>query len=154
MKTKRWYRAILWVATVFVAGVIWWFSGQSAAESSALSGGVTGSLFGRLFVLFGFSEEAKVFVHVLVRSAAHVVVFAVLGLCLVLLTRSYALKRWHLVSGGVGFLYAVIDECHHLWAAGRAFEIADLVKDGLGVAIAIGIVALIYKRKEQKRNGV
>ena len=33
-------------------------------------------------------------------------------------------------------------------------NIADLVKDGLGVAIAIGIVALICKRKEQKRNGV
>ena len=154
MKTKHGIRALLWAATLLVAGVIWWFSGQSAAESSELSGKVTSGLFGRLFAFLELSEEAKIAVHVLIRSAAHVAVFAVLGLCLALLLRSYAVKRWWLFSSLIGMAYAVVDECHQLWAAGRAFELADLWKDSLGVWLAIGFVALICKRKEQKRTGV
>ncbi len=131
---------MLWVITVGMAGAIFFFSEQSAEQSSALSGGVARGLFS----FWHLTEQQQAALHELVRSAAHVATFAALGLFSSLLAHSYA-PRWGLpaaVGGGCG--YAMLDECHQLWrAAGRAFEWADIAKDSAGVLLGAAVAALV-----------
>ncbi len=148
-------KAGLWALTLSVAGVIFWFSAQSAEESSAVSNAVTGGVFGWLFDLLGLTEGQREVAHELIRSGAHVVLFALLGFSTSLLTRSYQLRRWVMVTVSACSAYAVLDECHQLWrAAGRAFEWMDIVKDVGGVLLGIGAVALLCRLVVRQKQWV
>lgn len=145
----------LWALTLSVAGVIFWFSAQSAEESSAVSNAVTGGVFGWLFDLLGLTEGQRETAHELIRSGAHVLLFALLGFSTSLLTRSYQLRCWVAVTVGSCAAYAVLDECHQLWrAAGRAFEWMDIVKDVSGVLLGVGAVALLCRLIVRKQRGI
>ena len=94
--------------------------------------------------------------HIIIRGAAHVASFALLGLFASLLARSYRLKRWFVITFIACTTYAVFDECHQLWiAAGRAFEVVDIVKDAIGVVIGAGLavaLTVVYRRIRQNRK--
>lgn len=152
-------KIILWVLTLSVALGIFMFSEQSAEQSSAISGAITQGLLGSLFSFFEFSEAQQETLHSLIRSVAHVASFALLGMFTALLVRSYRLKHWLLISFGSCAVYAVFDECHQLWiAAGRAFELFDIVKDcagallGVGLAVALSVCAARYRVKKQNQK--
>lgn len=145
----------LWALTLSVAGVIFWFSAQSAEESSAVSNAVTGGVFGWLFDLLRLTESQRETAHEFIRSGAHVVLFALLGFSTSLLTRSYRLRRWVMVTVGACAAYAVLDECHQLWrAAGRAFEWMDIAKDTGGVLLGVGAVALLCRLAVRQKQWV
>lgn len=128
------------MTTVLIAGMIFWFSEQSAEQSSTLSGGITKGLFSFL----NLSESQLRLLHEGIRSAAHIGTFALLGFSSSLLSHSYRRQGWAIPVLVGGVAYALLDECHQLWrAAGRAFEWVDIVKDSIGVGIGIAVVALI-----------
>ena len=153
MKKKTVYRAFLWGLTVGIAGMIFWLSHQTAEQSSALSGGVTEGLLSSLFAFLKLNEVQQAVWHAGVRAAAHVATFWLLGISTSLLTRSYALRRWVLITvlscGG----YALFDECHQQWfAAGRTFQIEDIAKDSIGVLLGIAVVALCAALRNRKQR--
>lgn len=154
MRTKTIKRSVLWILTVSVAGLIFWLSGQTAEQSGSLSGNVTNGLLGQLFVWLKLSVVQQQAMHELIRSAAHVGLFGVFGLCVSLLVRSYTLRRWIGITLPVCFVYALTDECHQHWfAAGRAFEWADIAKDMIGVVLAVLFVALCTAWWRRKKRG-
>ncbi len=134
-------KLVLWVLTLSVAACIFVFSGQSAEQSSAISGAVSQGLLGSLFSFLSLNEAQQELFHILLRSGAHIFMFALLGFFASLLARSYQLKRWKVITFTSCLAYAVVDECHQLlFAAGRAFEWSDILKDGCGVLIGILLV--------------
>lgn len=154
-------KIIWWLLTGFCLFTIFGFSGQSAAESSQLSGSLTETLLSLIpsYNLLSADGQAAVLsvVHELVRSVAHIATFAALGFCVYMLTRSYALHRCFLVAYPSCVVIAVADEClQRALAAGRAFEWVDLLKDwsgsllGIGLAVLVGFVikGINYSRKE------
>lgn len=145
MKTKTIYRVAMWILTLSSAGVIFWFSSQTAEQSSAFSGEVTQGLLGGIFTFFQLTAEQQQTAHELVRSVAHVGSFSVLGLFASLLTRSYTERWWIPITVLACGVYAVFDECHQLWfSAGRAFELVDVAKDLIGTLLGVGAVVLFY----------
>lgn len=154
-------KIIWWLLTVFCLSTIFGFSGQSAAESSQLSGSLTETLLSLIPSYNTLSVEEQTAVvavaHEILRSVAHVATFAALGFCVYRLTRSYALRRSFFVAFPACVVVAVIDEClQRALAAGRAFEWVDLLKDwsgsllGIGAAVLVGLVikGIQYSRKE------
>ncbi len=154
-------KIIWWVLTVFCLSTIFGFSGQSAAESSQLSGSLTETLLSLIpsYNILSIEEQTAVVAvaHEVIRSVAHIATFAALGFCTYMLTRSYALRHSFLVAYPSCMLVAVADEClQRLLAAGRAFEWLDLLKDWSGSLLGIGIAVLVsfaikgihYSRKE------
>ncbi len=154
-------KIIWWVLTLFCLSTIFGFSGQSAAESSQLSGSLTETLLSLIpsYNLLSADEQLAVVAvaHEVIRSVAHIATFAALGFCVYMLTRSYALRRSFFVAFAACVIVAVIDEClQRVLAAGRAFEWVDLLKDWLGSLFGIGIAVLLgfvikgihYSRKE------
>ncbi len=150
-----WRKGILWTLTLSVAGLIFWLSSQSAEQSSALSGDISQGLLAGVLAFLKLSSAQQAAFHELLRSAAHVTLFALLGWCSSLLVRCYTKRRWWWIAGGACFLYAVLDECHQQWfAAGRAFELADIAKDTAGAAVAIALVAVACRLRRSKKDTV
>ncbi len=155
MAAKTAQRLVWWVLTVTVAGIIYWFSDQTAEQSGTLSGEVTQGLLGHLFTWLHLTSEQLETVHEWVRSGAHVFLFWLLGLFCSLLVRSYTLRRWVGITVLSCGIYAVLDECHQQWfAEGRAFEWVDIAKDVFGILLGTMVVLLaVWYRAKRRKKG-
>ena len=80
-----------------------------------------------------------------VRKAAHVAIYALLGISswIVFLQLSVSLKRAWFFALLVCSLYAVTDEWHQYYIAGRGAGWGDVVLDSIGALIGIGIGYLL-----------
>ncbi len=75
----------------------------------------------------------------LLRKAAHVVEYAILGALLARALPSYA---WAIA---VGSLYAVTDEVHQVFVAGRTGSPVDWALDTVGVAVGVAAYARLRR---------
>lgn len=141
-------RQIVWlVITILIMAVIFIHSAMPADVSSAESDGLAARVAQLLHI--GIHQAT-----VLVRKAAHLTEYGVLGIFLILFIRS--LKRlgaapWRcvLIAWLIGAAYAVSDEVHQRFVPGRSGEIRDILIDAAGVAIGIAIVCIVaYKLKK------
>lgn len=152
-KTVNWFCVIAWMIFIFA------FSGQTAADSSALSGGIVDIVAKWLhsfFVWCGNGDrgiDLKILTF-LIRKAAHAFLYFVLAVlvCRALSPSHDISKRELLIAFGITLLYACSDEIHQLFLDGRSAEIRDVIIDGcgaiLGLAVYIFSVRQIKKRSK------
>jgi len=57
-----------------------------------------------------------------------------------------------LLSVGLSILYALSDEFHQIYVPGRAFQVADLLLDLVGILIGVGIYFFINKSQNEKHR--
>lgn len=161
MARKQCVRLILWIAVGIVAGMIFWFSAQSGAASSQLSGGITEKVVEVVepdYASLPEPEQQTLFdaVQFVVRKSAHFSEYALLGFLLRLLCASYALRRGGLVSWLCGTGYAATDELHQWFVAARSAMWQDVCLDSsgvlAGVLLATGILALIAYKRNRRRT--
>ena len=131
---------------LLLMGLIFFFSSQSAEDSSASSGRLDALMISWLFPDFErqspeWQAEIRHRVDFFVRKTAHLLEFAALGFSLRLhlqaLGRWREIRRPQLLSWGIGTFYAVTDELHQFFSAGRAPRPADVGIDSLGVMLGI-----------------
>jgi len=128
--------AATWMALIF------FFSSQTGGESAGLSTRVVDLLAPVLPAL----DPAAL--GTLVRKAAHVSEYAVLGALLAWAWPREA--RWPLLAPLlIGIGYAVSDEVHQLFVPGRAGQVSDVLIDTVGVLIGIAVVAGFRRRRER-----
>ncbi|QDI90378.1 VanZ family protein [Salicibibacter halophilus] len=141
---------VAWFLVIGWMGLIFYFSHQSGEASSSLSGGVTE-------VAYSWSQSLLPFVtiefdpfHTWIRKAAHVAVYAVLGLFMVhalrvstiegRMSRRIILGAWVLCT-----VYAITDEVHQLFIPGRSGEVSDVALDSIGSMVGIGVYVVVWK---------
>lgn len=126
---------LLAAATAAWMVVIFLFSAQNAQDSSMTSGRVLAFLCG----LVGYTptEEMKETLSFLVRKAAHMTEFGMLGvLWLATLRKSWGKCRWRYPAAfALASVYAMTDEAHQLLIDGRAGQITDWMIDSAGVLL-------------------
>ena len=129
---KRTIYAILLIATLLT---ILFLTFQDSAGTVKLSEGI------RLWLeQFGIHSDFHSF-----RSNAHLVVYFVLGLILSLYGKE-AGWRWYVVLA-VGCGFGLLDEGMKIWLPTREFDVVDLMKDWIGVAVAMLVVRLLGLKK-------
>ena len=138
-KTYAWLLCAGWM------GVIYLMSAMPGDVSGEQSGLIVDCLLGMIRFLFGAEAAASISVDTagfLVRKAAHMAEYAVLFL---LYRRALALSGAHhpglaalVMSAG----YAMTDEWHQGFVAGRSPSPVDIGIDTLGAAIAWGAHAI------------
>ena len=129
--------------------VIFLFSAQDADSSDAQSGFVV-DLLGTVTKSEGDIETF------LVRKAAHIFAYFVLGLLLYNALRTHALsgRKIALASITIACVYALTDELHQVYVPGRSGEIRDVLIDTAAAALAVGLCSLcvyLSRRWSEKR---
>lgn len=121
-----------WFLVIFLMICIFYFSNQESVVSSGTSNGITR-------VIFDFFNLDEIFVfktfHALVRKVAHFSIYGVLGF--LLYNALYNSLKNNFVEILIlaivfVFLYAISDEFHQLFVAGRSGEIRDVFIDTSG----------------------
>ena len=141
---------LLWCAVIFA------FSSRSADESTADSDGVTKLIATFVDELFGVEVNFSSFV---IRKAAHMTEFAVLGV-LASLTLASAVgwlnKRCLLFCLAFCVFIASLDELSQFLSPGRSPQVRDVLIDACGAAGGIFIVKLanrIYLKNQLQERG-
>ena len=153
------FRIPLWIAVVLWMALIFSFSMETAAESSASSGGFIRSLLetfdNDFLTLSNDDQHTKIeSLSYIVRKSAHFCIFGMLGILVTSAVSSHGLspKKTALFSVGICALYAVSDEIHQYFVPGRACMLRDMLIDTCGASCGIAAVSfLIYiVRKHRK----
>ena len=141
-------RIILFVLVISWMILIFWFSSAGHEVSSGQSERVVQSI--RHMTNISVPE-------MIVRKAAHVFLYFVLGILLTLLVRTYHI-RWRSVvlwAVGIACAYAATDEAHQSLVGGRSGQVSDVLLDTAAACVGAVVIAggymFIYKlHKNQK----
>ena len=132
---------------------IFGLSSQNADESSETSGSLIASLaeifYPEFDELTGEEQEQVIgSFQFIARKTAHFSIYGVLGFLSFLTFVSY--RRLRLISrlslsAAVCLAYAISDEIHQLFVAGRSCELRDVCIDFCGALLAITVSALFSR---------
>ena len=151
MRTKIVFRYIFMALSTFLMIYIFVMSSQTATVSTQSSGEIIRTI--AKIVVEDF-ESAPIdyqlyFISSLqffVRKAAHFLVYFLLGfsVCGCALTFENKTIRYKtLLSVGISVLYAVSDEIHQLFVAGRSGQISDVLLDSFGIFCGVLFINLL-----------
>lgn len=155
---KKVFGYVVWTLTVACMVTIFLFSSQDAQESSETSSDFTVQILSVFTSFENLSaeqqEQTVANLQFAVRKCAHFSVYTCLG---VLMKLSFLYlpikKRGTLFSFISCVLYAVSDEIHQYFVAGRSCEIRDMTIDSLGALLGISLtVFCIYLIKRKRQN--
>lgn len=133
-KFLRLFVLFSWMIVIFLLS-------NEVADTSSVRSGVIVDLLAQSV---SWSEGLLTF---LTRKAAHIFVYFVLGILMFNAVRHHApLRRAAWMSIVFVLVYAVFDEIHQLFVAGRSGEIRDVLIDTVAGAVGIGITYFIYRR--------
>ena len=141
-------RTVFFVLVISWMILIFWFSSAGHEVSSGQSERVVQSI--RHMTNISVPE-------MIVRKAAHVFLYFVLGILLTLLVRTYHI-RWRSVvlwAVGIACAYAATDEAHQSLVGGRSGQVSDVLLDTAAACVGAVVIAggymFIYKlHKNQK----
>lgn len=137
MERKRQF----WIFTalsILWAGIIFWHSAMPAVQSDAESLGA-----------LGWVQRLLPFMtNHLLRKAAHVTEFAILGALLAAAAAGLR-RRPYLAPYLLGLIWALGDETHQLYVPGRSGELTDVWIDFAGVILGATMIWLCLRRRRK-----
>ena len=130
--------------------VIFLMSSEVAGTSSARSDEIV-----RTIQSIGVSASTDLLTF-LVRKAAHISAYFVLGILLFNLLKEYGLgvKKMVFISIAIAMLYACTDEVHQVFVSGRSGEVRDVLIDTAGAAVGVVVYAALSSRFYKKSEKV
>lgn len=134
MKNARPNTLIRFIPALAIMLIIFYFSHQPSAISNSQSEFFSSSLN------ISWLSDHQIFI--VVRKIAHALIYACLGL--VLLLGFWNLKNRAQWSVVIALFYAISDEFHQTLIQGRSGQISDVFLDSISAAIAICIFLKIF----------
>jgi VanZ family protein len=151
----RYKKLFFWLPVFIWTGSLFFFSSQTADESTRLSGEMIRTLLVFIrpeFLQMTAAQQAQWVASLqhLVRNAAHFGSYFVLAMLCMNALRQYP---WRLARQAALTLllcmgYALTDELHQLFVAGRAFEMVDLGLDLGGTLLGLAVMLVIAGEKQ------
>ena len=145
-------RIISAIVTILIMALIFLFSSQSREESATVSRGLTQYIADIISYILKLTENQKLDlisnIHGLIRKIAHFIIYTSLGISSTAFFISYLYKKRKSITliTSVGFccFYAITDEIHQNFVAGRGPQISDVFLDTFGACIGSIIFLIIY----------
>lgn len=154
MRVKKIIAPILLLAWM---GLIFYMSSQQGGESSSLSNKIVSKLFS-LFPYLGDpnDQEAEIFLtfSLIVRKTAHFTEYLILAvLAFFFISSYYVCMGAYVFSWIFATVYAITDEVHQGFVAGRVAAALDVCVDSAGALFGVFLCYLVMRmRKKQKRD--
>ena len=133
---------LLWVAVIFLFSL----------QTGEVSGDISGSFLRKVLESFAHGvfeqletmpQEQVEFWHMILRKCAHFTEFAVLGVLSSLTLLQTKVSRRGLCAMAFCLVIASMDETLQLFVDGRAGRVLDVIIDGAGALVGIGVVFVI-----------
>ena len=145
--TRYWLPALLWTCVVL------------GASTDAFSAQTTGSILQTVTTaLFGHIDPATFdFIHFLIRKAAHLTEYGILGLLWFRAWRGTRVGwywQWGLFGVVVALVVASADEIHQSFVPSRTGEFRDVVLDVCGAMIVQFLLWLVNRRRAKVRAAI
>jgi len=154
MKIKKILAPILLLAWM---GLIFYMSSQQGGESSSFSNRIVSKLFS-LFPFLGdpHDAEAEIFLtfSLIVRKTAHFTEYLILAVLAFFFISSYYVNMGAYVFSWIfATAYAITDEVHQSFVAGRVSAALDVFVDSAGALFGVYLCYLVMRiRRKQKRG--
>ncbi len=153
-------RWIFGVLILVMMGVIFWFSSMNAAQSSEASGRVTEIAIQIVYPDYPTlpaqqRRGAYRLMERIVRKSAHFSEYAVLGCLFALFFCTFSFRYRPAAAWGCATLYAMSDELHQAFVAGRGAMITDVVIDSAGAAcgILLAVIGMLLAVRIRRPRG-
>jgi VanZ family protein len=133
-----------WLPVIFWMGIIFWMStGSFSSDNTSLI------IEPILYFLFpGMSPDKIAILHGLIRKAAHITEYFILGLLLFRAFRGVSIQMWQLnwtVAAVVAVIFfALSDEFHQSFVGTRTASLIDAGIDSIGGILSQVVIALWY----------
>ncbi|MDO5324946.1 MAG: VanZ family protein [Clostridia bacterium] len=150
-KKRKALRLILfWALAVGWIAVLFFFSGQTAAESGKLSGAIANFVRG----IFPFNRIPPDQLERVLRKLAHFCIFALEGflLCLAMTESSGEISVGAVLSVIACTGLAAANELHQIFFEGRSCEGRDVLIDTGGALLGIAVVALLLRFLRRRKR--
>lgn len=159
---KKFLRYIFLLLAVAIMGFIFYFSAQTSTNSAKQSGTLI-EFFAKIFVKdfqsFNIITKNTLIKSYqgIIRTLAHASIYGALGFFVKGFFSTYNVKKAisFLYSIGFCFLYAVSDEIHQLFVAGRGFQIIDIIVDTTGAFLGVlfmTFISIILRSREKSEK--
>lgn len=138
---------IMWMLTVFI------FSNQNGEMSQKTSNSITKIVVKVLTYNKNLTEESKNVLMTktdyIIRKLAHFSIYMLGGMLIYNYINTYSIKpnKKLIISIIFGITYAITDELHQYFIAGRSSRILDVYIDSLGIIVGTIFINLINKTK-------
>ena len=155
---SKYLRIILWLTAIFLMGLIYYFSAQTADNSSQTSGRVIRWLLLHLDKTFSSLSLEEQLTRMeswsfIVRKAAHALVFAALGFFLsAALSVDLPPSKSFMIAQGLGTLWGILDKAHQFFVPGRSCEFRDMCIDAAGVFLGAYFLWLLLSMIRRKKH--
>ena len=152
-------RKIYLFLVIAVMVSIFVFSAMRGNQSSAMSGRITNWIIGIIYPDYSaMPAEQRIgafrLMEHIVRKGAHFTEYAVLGALVALLINTFSFRNQYLIALLLSVCYAISDEWHQSFVAGRSPMLQDVMIDTAGAALGIVIIImlLLIRRKQFVRS--
>lgn len=148
LKSLSWITVILWMLLIF------YFSHQPEATSNDLSSGITKWIIETVEIVAPQDNMSIDTIHHTIRKNAHFFIFFFLGLFVFTALKNRKMKgfRKERVAFYICVLYAISDEVHQLFVAGRGAQVKDVLIDSAGAACGILVASLISSLVKSRKR--
>jgi len=144
-----WTAVLMWLVLIFS------LSAQPAEQSDELSKKVTEVIIETVDRVVPLETDEKPTIDLverfnhIVRKYAHFSAYLVLGLLIMNALRRSGVRGFKAFMFSLLFciLYAVSDEIHQLFVPGRGAQVTDVLIDGAGSIVGIGMYGVVNKIK-------
>lgn len=140
-KKISWLAVILWMCLIF------YLSHQPATTSSELSTGITELIELTVEKVVPNADVITEDFHHLVRKNAHFFIYLVLGILLMHSLKLNGIVKFKSLVAAllICVFYAISDEVHQLFVAGRGAQLKDVFIDSAGAFVGIVIYTAFQK---------
>lgn len=147
-------RGFSWIAVIGWMGCIFYLSHHPATASNNLSLGLTEVLADVINTIIPNATFRLDLFNFFVRKAAHFFAYFVLGVLAFHAFLKSGVRGWRTVSCALilSVLYAISDEVHQLFVAGRGGQVRDVLIDSAGVIVGILLYHVATVRKPPRRD--
>ena len=152
-KALKWLPVALWMLLIFL------LSAQPASQSSSLSGGFIEYFLKKLYPGFlSLPKEQAVEIiqnlQYIIRKSAHAGLYFMLSSLsfIPLYEYKYTFAKKAIIAQILATGYAITDELHQLFIAGRSCEAGDVLIDSLGAFCAIVFLYVFTFIKKISKN--
>ncbi len=144
-------KIISWIIVIIIGITIFGFSSQTGDSSGGMSNAIAAFIVETLNLNINVLTLEEV-----IRSLAHIGEYFIFGIAL-LNAWSITVDKYfaaQLLTCEVGAFFAITDEIHQLSVDGRSGSAIDVLKDVLGILLAIIVFTKIRKRKQDRHEKI